>query len=1382
MLGILVRGIEDVTVHTSGGLGFSVRDYQRPDLAPARPGYVYVDASDFNTKPPPPTYQSVTTSSGIIYVQLACTEPVDGYILKWDSTGYGIGLNQRWSVTGYFEIPANGTVYLYAKTVRGTAESDWVMYADPTDQFTNVMTDTITGKSGAVPDFQHVTTEGGDLYYNSNRLHSDGDKIVMGYWSSEAYKEGAHGARVRCTVHASPTTEPKVFTGVLFHIPDAACTTVATDWDDEYSYFLGVCQDPTGYAAGFYGVIAIHHHYYTYTQVPNPDHYEARFNGLMTYVKLNPTYLNASGIGNLEFRAEDNTFSIWGCDTPTGTDFSHKIMEVTDATYPLSATRDTLGIWKFADGWFDDDFPFTVDLVNYPTGEDRSILAAGKFYDSLLGTLADGKIIEWDADTETIVDSGKTVSDFAPADHHILSASHGDSTAASVVRGDIIIGSGATPKWTRFAKGAAGTILNMGADEPQWSTQATLLGSGTNNYIPKFLVGATPTFANSIMSDAGAGTVSLDGNLTLTADAVSENRTLTIQGWDAGTSAVDTWTFSVGTDGRPRMFWGGERFLHLTDTTYTNDDLSNLFIGYKAGSLTCSGYANVAIGHQSLKSITSGEGNTATGSQALQSVTSGGYNSAYGDYAGASITTTSGNCAFGAYAMLKNNGTANCLFGHSAGLDATSASYQTGFGYSALYHATTPYHCAFGGACLLNLTSGNYNCGFGYLCLQTVTTGSQNCGFGHEVFYYATGDGGAAFGCFSLRSVTSGADNTAIGRKSGYEVPIIGITGACTTGSGNTFLGAYTGFASSTQYDYTTVIGYGAYAAASNAIILGRSTESVGFGGITAPASKLHGLLSDATTDAVTNIVTLDHATSGTPAAGFGSGLLFRLQSSTTVNQDAAQIAVSWTDATHASRTSNVEIFNVVNGTLKGYLHSYGGNLFLGVSSGNRTLSSASSNVGIGPSTLPSLTTGKNNVCVGAAAGSSLASGGSNFLLGENTGRLLNTGSSNIIIGTRAAFYGGTGTGFSQNTVIGSEAIYGSGTYGLTGYGNTIVGYACCQTLHAGSLHNTAIGNVAGPTGGVTVSRTVSIGQTAGYGETNSNRLNIHASDADTRTPLIYGDFSSRWLYVHGDFHVKSDDGTTTALTVDNATGIVVNEDGADRDFRVESDTEANMLVVDAGTDIAYLGGTTNGVKIEKGGNLTLIGTATQWEDLRLEPVVRGTGSNNPVFEQWYTNGSGSVGLFLYSFTDVAAANEKEVWFTMQMPHAWAQTAVYIHVHWVGSIDDTTASPLWGLEYNWAEIGAVFGNSALVYTDGKNYTASGDDADITAHKHYISKFAAITPSASQDGISSILIGRLFRNSSSASDTYDVGTNKCGLLYIDTHYEVNSFGSNTEYTK
>jgi hypothetical protein len=73
--------------------------------------------------------------------------------------------------------------------------------------------------------------------------------------------------------------------------------------------------------------------------------------------------------------------------------------------------------------------------------------------------------------------------------------------------------------------------------------------------------------------------------------------------------------------------------------------------------------------------------------------------------------------------------------------------------------------------------------------------------------------------------------------------------------------------------------------------------------------------------------------------------------------------------------------------------------------------------------------------------------------------------------------------------------------------------------------------------------------------------------------------------------------GTSSSYAIlTNAGNIVFNEGGdSATDFRVESDTEANMLFLDANADTdgaLYLGGTTNGIKVNKGGTLSMIGTA----------------------------------------------------------------------------------------------------------------------------------------------------------------------------------------------
>jgi len=69
----------------------------------------------------------------------------------------------------------------------------------------------------------------------------------------------------------------------------------------------------------------------------------------------------------------------------------------------------------------------------------------------------------------------------------------------------------------------------------------------------------------------------------------------------------------------------------------------------------------------------------------------------------------------------------------------------------------------------------------------------------------------------------------------------------------------------------------------------------------------------DASTNTITNGLTIGHQSTGTPTAGLGSGLLFNIDSSTTADQNAARITASWTTATHASRTAQLQLLTVTN-------------------------------------------------------------------------------------------------------------------------------------------------------------------------------------------------------------------------------------------------------------------------------------------------------------------------------------------------------------------------------------------------------------------------------------------------------------------------------------
>ena len=71
-----------------------------------------------------------------------------------------------------------------------------------------------------------------------------------------------------------------------------------------------------------------------------------------------------------------------------------------------------------------------------------------------------------------------------------------------------------------------------------------------------------------------------------------------------------------------------------------------------------------------------------------------------------------------------------------------------------------------------------------------------------------------------------------------------------------------------------------------------------------------------ANTNTVQDVLTIQSNSSGTAAAGFGAGLLFQGESSTTNNRDMAKIAPIWTTATDGSRKSNVIISAVESGVI----------------------------------------------------------------------------------------------------------------------------------------------------------------------------------------------------------------------------------------------------------------------------------------------------------------------------------------------------------------------------------------------------------------------------------------------------------------------------------
>src|SRR5574343_1269562 len=74
--------------------------------------------------------------------------------------------------------------------------------------------------------------------------------------------------------------------------------------------------------------------------------------------------------------------------------------------------------------------------------------------------------------------------------------------------------------------------------------------------------------------------------------------------------------------------------------------------------------------------------------------------------------------------------------------------------------------------------------------------------------------------------------------------------------------------------------------------------------------------MTDTATNAATTQVKISHNTSGTVDNGFGSRVLWELESSTTADQTAAALDVIWTEKTHATRTAKSALSSVRSGTL----------------------------------------------------------------------------------------------------------------------------------------------------------------------------------------------------------------------------------------------------------------------------------------------------------------------------------------------------------------------------------------------------------------------------------------------------------------------------------
>ena len=102
--------------------------------------------------------------------------------------------------------------------------------------------------------------------------------------------------------------------------------------------------------------------------------------------------------------------------------------------------------------------------------------------------------------------------------------------------------------------------------------------------------------------------------------------------------------------------------------------------------------------------------------------------------------------------------------------------------------------------------------------------------------------------------------------------------------------------------------------------------------------------------------------------------------------------------------------------------------------------------------------------------------------------------------------------------------------------------------------------------------------------------------------------------------------GSQQALTIDGS-GIVINESSADKDFRVESNGNANMLVVNGGTDRVGIGTASPATPLHVLGNLQVNTTAVDGNEARFKVITGGAGDSCTV--QLFKDNASTVGVYL---------------------------------------------------------------------------------------------------------------------------------------------------------
>jgi hypothetical protein len=182
-----------------------------------------------------------------------------------------------------------------------------------------------------------------------------------------------------------------------------------------------------------------------------------------------------------------------------------------------------------------------------------------------------------------------------------------------------------------------------------------------------------------------------------------------------------------------------------------------------------------------------------------------------------------------------------------------------------------------------------------------------------------------------------------------------------------------------------------------------------------------------------------------------------------------------------------------------------GSNQFLGQGSGNNTLSPgggaadlASGNLGCGPSTVTSLTTGEKNIAIGVGALNADTTGNENVAIGCASLSLNVAGHESTAVGNESLAFATGG----QNTALGGA----SGNGVTTGTNNVFIGVGAGVSGTVGNQvttgsNNTHVGHLSGPSTSTQLTNTIAIGKDAVVGASNATVI----GNSSTTAVSIFG-------------------------------------------------------------------------------------------------------------------------------------------------------------------------------------------------------------------------------------------------------------------------------------